>query len=73
MKGPFSLGRLANGCVDELASRIVAADAQGLVVWAISNDMCTRVWHVAEWVLIRWDMAVSLGLYAIVELPVYKL
>ena len=61
MEGPSPLGSLADGCMDELACRIVAVDAQGLVVRAFPGNMVTGIRHVAERALIRWGVAVSLG------------
>ena len=39
MEGPFPLRCLADGGMDELACRIVAANAQGLVVRAFPGNM----------------------------------
>ena len=46
MEGPVSFGRLAYGGVDKLAGRIVAANAQGLVVQTFPCNVGTRVEHV---------------------------
>jgi hypothetical protein len=59
--------------MDELASRIVAANAQSFVVRAFSSYVRARVWFVAEWTLICWGVAISLGELAIVKLSVYEL
>jgi len=61
VEGSSSLGSLAAGRVHELACRIMAADAQGLVVRAFPGNVCTEIRHVAERALIRWGGAVSLG------------
>ena len=41
MEGPSPFSGLADDGMDDLASRIVAADAQGLVVWAFPGNMGT--------------------------------
>ena len=73
MEGPASLGGLADGRMDELASRVVAANAQSFVVRAFPSYVRTRVWFVAEWTLICRGVAISLGELTIIELSVYEL
>ncbi len=73
MEGPASLGSLADGCMDELACRVVAANAQSFVVRTFPSNVCTRVRLMAERTLICWSVAISLGELTIVKLFVYEL
>ncbi len=53
-----------------LARRIVAADAESLVVRAFSENVCARVRFVAERALVRRDVARFIGYFAIVYLAI---
>ncbi len=44
--GPAPFGRLAYGGVDKLAGHVVAANAQGLMVWTLPCNVGARVGHV---------------------------
>jgi len=72
MEGPASLGSLADGRMDELACRVVAANAQSFVVRAFPSYVRTRVRFMAERTLIRWSVAISLGELTIIKLSVYE-
>jgi hypothetical protein len=59
--------------MDELACRVVAANAHGYVVRAFTRNMGTRVRHVTKRALVCWGVAISHGQCAVIELSVYDL
>ncbi len=59
--GPSPLGSLAYGGMDELACRVVAADAQGVVVWAFPGIVCACVRHFTERAFICQGVTLSRG------------
>ncbi len=59
--------------MDELARRIVAVNAKGLMARAFPCNVSTRVRPVADRALVCWGLAVSLGKFAILKLPVYEI
>ena len=54
MEGPSPLSCLVDGGMDELVGRIVAANAQGLVVRTFPSHMGTEVQNVTERSLISY-------------------
>ncbi len=48
----------------------MAADVEGLMIRAFPGNVCARVAFVAKWAFVRRGVAISLGLFAVVELAV---
>ena len=53
-----------------MARRVVAANADGLVVRAFPGTMCAGVRLMADWALARRGVAISLVKFVVVELAV---
>ncbi len=72
MESPTSLHCFADCRVDELTSRIMSADTEGFMGWALSCYVCAGVRLVTKRTCIRGCVAVSFGELAIVELAIQE-